>query len=678
LIVAILVILGWIGSVCLHEFGHAIAAYWGGDTSVKDKGYLTLNPLKYVDVSMSLVLPLLFLLIGGIPLPGAAVYINTHLLHNRSWHSLVSAAGPAATILVVLLLAVPFQLGLANPADPVWQALALLAYFQVAAAVLNLLPIPPLDGYGIFRPWLPKSVQQQLRIVEKYGFWVFLGLLWTVPVLGRGLWETVNTLLERLGVPMDMVRLGYESFDTWGKLLLVVAIIGVILYQRLNPRKEAAIANTQANSHENLEATLATYDQALQRRQDDPELWMAHANLLEQLRRHEQAIASYDQALTLQTQAGIADPAPAWGKGNILFALARYEEAIHAYDQALAVSAKNAQLLQNRGLALSYLGRHQEAASSYDQALKARPDDPAVLNLRGQALMELGKYEAAIADFDRSLSFKPNQLDSLFRRGVCLNSLQRYPEALANNDHILKLQPENAAAWENRGTILKALQRYPEALDAHRRVIELNPQQYSALISQGRILRLLHRYEEELVVYQQALQIEPQHAMIWFYCGLALKNLERYEEAIAAFDRALELKPDLSDGWHQRGLCLQNLDQYQQALHSLEQSLKIWDEEPTVWSDKGFLLMKVEDCEGAIAAYGRAQELEPENAYNWYNQACAYARQGDLESTLERLEEALGLDPETFSALASKDPDFDNLRNRSEFQQLIKVSAVRP
>lgn len=72
--VLIFVCVGWILSVCLHEFGYVIVAYGGGDTSVKDKGYLTLNPLKYTNINLSLVLPLFFLLIGGIALPGAAVY----------------------------------------------------------------------------------------------------------------------------------------------------------------------------------------------------------------------------------------------------------------------------------------------------------------------------------------------------------------------------------------------------------------------------------------------------------------------------------------------------------------------------------------------------------------------------------------------------------------------------
>ena len=65
-----IVLLGWIFSLCLHEFSHALVAYYGGDYTVKDKGYLTFNPLKYTHPVFSLLLPLLFLVMGGIGLPG--------------------------------------------------------------------------------------------------------------------------------------------------------------------------------------------------------------------------------------------------------------------------------------------------------------------------------------------------------------------------------------------------------------------------------------------------------------------------------------------------------------------------------------------------------------------------------------------------------------------------------
>jgi hypothetical protein len=67
---------GWLISLCLHEFGHAFSAWRFGDRDVAVRGYLTLNPAKYANVALSVVLPMMFLLLGGIGLPGGAVYIN--------------------------------------------------------------------------------------------------------------------------------------------------------------------------------------------------------------------------------------------------------------------------------------------------------------------------------------------------------------------------------------------------------------------------------------------------------------------------------------------------------------------------------------------------------------------------------------------------------------------------
>src|SRR5216684_4858968 len=89
------VVSGWVVSLCIHEFGHAVVAYLGGDRSVKASGYLTFNPLRYANLLMSIVFPVIFLLLGGIALPGGAVYIDHSALRSRAWDSLVSVAGPA-------------------------------------------------------------------------------------------------------------------------------------------------------------------------------------------------------------------------------------------------------------------------------------------------------------------------------------------------------------------------------------------------------------------------------------------------------------------------------------------------------------------------------------------------------------------------------------------------------
>src|ERR671923_1324225 len=100
----LIVLVGWIFSLCLHEFSHALVAYYGGDHTVREKGYLTFNPLKYTHPVFSIVLPLLFLVMGGIGLPGGAVYIERWRIRNRFVLSLMSLAGPLSNLLVAIVL----------------------------------------------------------------------------------------------------------------------------------------------------------------------------------------------------------------------------------------------------------------------------------------------------------------------------------------------------------------------------------------------------------------------------------------------------------------------------------------------------------------------------------------------------------------------------------------------
>ena len=99
-----IVFFGWIFSLCLHEFSHALVAYLGGDYTVREKGYLSFNPLKYTHPLFSIVLPLLFLMMGGIGLPGGAVYIERWRIRNRFMLSLMSLAGPLSNLLVAIVL----------------------------------------------------------------------------------------------------------------------------------------------------------------------------------------------------------------------------------------------------------------------------------------------------------------------------------------------------------------------------------------------------------------------------------------------------------------------------------------------------------------------------------------------------------------------------------------------
>jgi Zn-dependent protease len=209
----VLVMVLWVFSVVLHEFGHALAAYYGGDTSVKDKGYLSLDPLRYVDPTNSILLPLLFLALGGIGLPGGAVYIDYSRLRTKIWEMVVPLAGPFANLLIAIVLALALNLddGTSN-AGP---ALAFLAWLQISAVLLNLLPFPPFDGYHVIAPMLSYDMRRQMDIIAPYGLWVVLALFWFVPAFSSTFWNIVASITHLLGVPSSEIWQGYQDFFFW-------------------------------------------------------------------------------------------------------------------------------------------------------------------------------------------------------------------------------------------------------------------------------------------------------------------------------------------------------------------------------------------------------------------------------------------------------------------------------
>ncbi|MFF3497732.1 site-2 protease family protein [Streptomyces sp. NPDC003247] len=190
----------WVVSLCLHEYAHARTALHGGDISVGAKGYLTLNPLAYTHALLSVVLPVLFVIMGGIGLPGGAVFIERGRIRGRWRHSLVSAAGPLTNVLFAAVCTAPFWLDALDgvPAD-FRNALAFLALLQVTAAILNFLPVPGLDGYGVLEPWLPYGVKRQVEPFAPFGLLFVFALLW-VPAVNGAFFDVVDAALRGLGV----------------------------------------------------------------------------------------------------------------------------------------------------------------------------------------------------------------------------------------------------------------------------------------------------------------------------------------------------------------------------------------------------------------------------------------------------------------------------------------------
>ncbi|MDP3015038.1 MAG: site-2 protease family protein [bacterium] len=179
-------------SATFHEYAHGFIAYKLGDSTAKDAGRLTLNPLAHLDLMGTVVIPLFLLFYGGIFIGWAKpVPYNPYNLRDQKYGSLkVGIAGPSANFLIALILGMFMRFAPISP--PFLMALSIIVYINIFLGLFNLLPFPPLDGSKVFMDLFPRA----RHIIEQIGFFgIFFALLlalFILPILAKNLFWLIT------------------------------------------------------------------------------------------------------------------------------------------------------------------------------------------------------------------------------------------------------------------------------------------------------------------------------------------------------------------------------------------------------------------------------------------------------------------------------------------------------
>jgi Zn-dependent protease len=209
------IVAGWVVTLCLHEFAHALLAWLSGDDEVEARGYLSLNPLKYSHPVLSILLPVLFIAMGGIGLPGGAVYLHPQRLRSNLRRALVSLAGPATNLVfAVVLIWLAKSAGFPNLHGFFWAAMAGLGLLQLMATVLNLLPVPGLDGYGILEPYLDPKFRAGAEQFKPFGLLLIFALL-QIRQFNQAFFGAIYGLFDLSGLPHEYAERGIELLRFW-------------------------------------------------------------------------------------------------------------------------------------------------------------------------------------------------------------------------------------------------------------------------------------------------------------------------------------------------------------------------------------------------------------------------------------------------------------------------------
>jgi Zn-dependent protease len=196
--------------ICLpiHEFGHAWAAVRLGDSLPVYQGRYTLNPLRHLDVIGTALLALVGF---GWAKP---VQFNPYALrkapNTRAGIFVVASAGPLMNVLLAVLAAIPFRLGLISVRDLASsQPLAVILYtllsINLVLAVFNLIPVPPLDGSKILAMLLPAQYDNVMAMLSQYGMFILLFMI--LPVFGGQ--SAVSLIMSPIVSALTRLLLGF-------------------------------------------------------------------------------------------------------------------------------------------------------------------------------------------------------------------------------------------------------------------------------------------------------------------------------------------------------------------------------------------------------------------------------------------------------------------------------------
>jgi Zn-dependent protease len=165
-------------SVVIHEVAHGAAAYYFGDSTAKNQGRLTLNPIKHLDFFGSLLLPFILFISGAGFIVGWAKpvpYNPYNLTNRRVGEFFVSIAGVAVNFTIALffgmLLRFATEIGLPFSTQEIIKYVVVI---NLVLAVFNLIPIPPLDGSKILLSALPYRYERFIRVIEGFGIFALI------------------------------------------------------------------------------------------------------------------------------------------------------------------------------------------------------------------------------------------------------------------------------------------------------------------------------------------------------------------------------------------------------------------------------------------------------------------------------------------------------------------------
>ncbi len=379
-----------------------------------------------------------------------------------------------------------------------------------------------------------------------------------------------------------------------------------------------------------------------------------------QLGRYSEALANFDQAISLDSSETIAN------RGETYRLMGRYREALADFDRAIALDGQYKWAIGQRGETYHLMGRYTEALADFDRAIALDGQYKWAIRQRGETFRLMGRYWEALADFDRAIALDEQYAWAIASRGQTYQAMKCYQEALADFDRAIALDKKLDWAIASRGETYHLMGRYTEALADFDRAIALDGQYKWAIGQRGETFRLMGRYREALADFDRAIALDEQYAWAIASRGQTYQAMKRYQEALTDFDRAIALDEKLDWAIASRGQTYQAMKRYQEALADFDRAIALDKKLDWAIASRGQTYQAMKRYQEALADFDRAIALDGQYKWAIGQRGETFRLMGRYTEALADFDRAIALDEQYTQAIASRGQVYKQLSHYTE------------
>ncbi|MDB9425171.1 tetratricopeptide repeat protein, partial [Microcystis aeruginosa CS-564/01] len=430
------------------------------------------------------------------------------------------------------------------------------------------------------------------------------------------------------------------------------------------------------------------------------DIWIERGGQLWRLRRHEEAIKAFDEAIKQNDPKNVylawygKGLALWYWKGLALFALDKDQPAIEALQQAINTLPKgedlkefHSSILQQQSVVYRFLENYEQALTVINQAISLFPNNPKSYIIKYLVLYDLKrydeglaaitqaidlaprafwyairgsnyslqkKYELALDDFNKAMKLNPNYAMAYFGRGELYYYQKKYELALADFNKAIELDSNLASAYNNRGSIYYYQQKYELALADWNKAIELDSKLAMAYSNRGNIYNDQQKYELALADFNKAIELDSKSAEAYSNRGRFYYYQQKYELALADWNKAIELDSKLAIAYSNRGNIYNDQQKYELALADFNKAIELDSKLAMAYSNRGRFYYYQQKYELALADFNKAIELDSKLAEAYSNRGGIYYYQQKYELALADYDKAIELDSKLAMAYSNR------------------------